>query len=142
MGAAFVTIRNAGALRGCIGTLSAVRPLAEAVAGAARSAATEDFRFSGDPITPGEISELSYEVSVLSPLRRVPPGELPRIGEGVWVRRFGRSGCLLPQVALEQGWTPEQLVREACLLKAGLPEDAWKDPATELWAFTVEKFEG
>lgn len=136
----FVTIRNAGRLRGCVGVVRGTRPLPEAVAGLARSAATADPRFRADPITPEELPALSYEVSVLSPLRRLAPGEPPRPGEGLWVRRGEKSGCFLPQVASEQGWGPEEFLRKTCSIKADLPADAWKDPGTEVWAFTAEKW--
>ncbi len=48
-------------------------------------------------------------------------------------------GVLLPQVAVEHRWSPEDFLRETCD-KADLPEDAWKSPATQLFGFTAELF--
>jgi AMMECR1 domain-containing protein len=53
-----------------------------------------------------------------------------------------QSGCFLPQVATEMGWDKIELLRRCCQGKAGLPPDAWKDPATEVSLFTAEAFSG
>jgi len=66
---AFVTLRVEGELRGCIGVIEAVRPLIEMVAGCAASAATADPRFP--PITLEELPRVRFEISVLSPPRRL-----------------------------------------------------------------------
>jgi AMMECR1 domain-containing protein len=55
------------------------------------------------------------------------------------VRRGYRSGLLLPQVAVEQGWSREELLEWTCR-KAGLPPDAWKDPRTEIFVFSADVF--
>ena len=49
-----------------------------------------------------------------------------------------RRGLLLPQVAIEWGWTPDQLLRQTCL-KAGLPADAWQHEA-RISRFDAEVF--
>lgn len=136
-GAAFVTLTRHGELRGCIGYVEAVRPLAEAVAHCAVSAATADPRFP--PVTPEELSQLQIEISVLSPLRPVQdPGEV-RVGEhGLFIRQGIRHGLLLPQVATEFGWDRETFLRQTCL-KAGLPADAWRRGA-EIQVFSVDHF--
>lgn len=64
-GASFVTLNEHGALRGCIGTLEAYRPLGRDVAEHAVDAAARDPRFP--PVTPDEYPSLDIEVSVLSP---------------------------------------------------------------------------
>jgi AmmeMemoRadiSam system protein A len=63
-GAAFVTLRRDGMLRGCIGTLTAVEPLVWCVADRARAAALSDPRFR--PIRRDDLPFLDIEVSVLS----------------------------------------------------------------------------
>jgi AMMECR1 domain-containing protein len=112
----FVTIKERGELRGCLGTLKATGPLAEQVARCAADAASEDPRFS--PVTVSELSDLSVEVSVLGPLERIDPSD----PDG------SRRGLLLPQVATEWGWTIEQFLEQTCL-KAGLRGDAWQHGA-------------
>lgn len=134
----FVTLHREGALRGCIGYVEAVKPLLEAVRDMAVSAATEDPRFP--PVRPGELAEIDLEVTVLSPLRRVSDPESVEVGRhGLVIRRGGRSGLLLPQVPVEQGWDRREFLEHTCL-KAGLPRDAWQDPVTELHVFTGQVF--
>lgn len=136
-GAAFVTITRDGELRGCIGYVDPIKPLAEAVAHCAASAATADPRFP--PVTPDELPHLRVEVSVLSPLRVIPdPTEVEVGAHGLYISQAGRHGLLLPQVATEFGWDRETFLRQACL-KAGLPGDAWKRGA-EIQVFTVDHF--
>jgi AmmeMemoRadiSam system protein B len=66
---AFVTLSEAGALRGCIGYTSAMKPLYMTVRDTAMMAALRDPRFR--PVSASELPQLEYEISVLSPLRRV-----------------------------------------------------------------------
>jgi len=134
-GAAFVTLTRAGALRGCIGYVHAIQPLAEAVGHAAASAATGDPRFPS--VTAAELTEIGIEISVLSPLHRVTDAVEVRVGiHGLHISQDDRRGLLLPQVATEYGWDREMFLRQTCI-KAGLPPDAWRHGA-ELQVFTVE----
>jgi AmmeMemoRadiSam system protein A len=136
-GAAFVTLTRAGALRGCIGYMQAVRPLAKAVAHCAAAAAMEDPRFS--PVTAQELPDLYVEISVLSPLRPVAdPGDIQVGLHGLYVSQGSAHGLLLPQVATDQGWDRETFLRQVCR-KAGLASDAWQRGAT-LQVFTAEHF--
>lgn len=125
-GASFVTLMRAGSLRGCIGSLDAVRPLGADVAENARGAAFRDPRFA--PLTAGEWPQCRVEVSLLSapkPLRfadeddllaQLVPGE-----DGVILEGGGRRGTFLPQVweALPE---PGRFMRELAR-KAGLAPD-------------------
>jgi AmmeMemoRadiSam system protein A len=136
---AFVTLRRRGdrELRGCVGYLEPRYPLAEAVARAAASAATADDRFA--PVTLDEVPRLALDVSALGPLEPLAAADL-RIGvHGLVVRWRGRSGLLLPQVALEHGWDEKAFLEHTCH-KAGLPADAWREPGVELLGFTAEVF--
>lgn len=135
-GAAFVTLRIAGELRGCIGHVQAVGPLWESVREMAGAAAARDSRFP--PLRPEELPGLSIEISVLSPLAPIRPEGI-RVGtHGLVARRDGRAGLLLPQVALEWGWDAAEFLRRT-FEKAGLP---YPDPDAELLAFTAERFAG
>jgi hypothetical protein len=135
---AFVTLKEHGKLRGCIGRMEAGGPLCTTVRDVAIAAAVEDRRFS--PVTKEELPRLSIEVSVLSPLRRVSgPAEVNIRKHGVVVESNGRSGVFLPQVARDTGWTRDVLLSELCEQKAGLPRDAWKHGAI-LYVFTVQEF--
>jgi len=133
--AVFVTLKKHGKLRGCIGGITPVEPLYEAVCDAARAAALKDGRFP--PVTAKELPELEYEVSVLSPMRRVlDPGEIKIGRDGVLIKRGRAEGLLLPQVPIEQGWDRETFLSYACR-KAGLEDRAWRDERTEIFRFTA-----
>jgi AmmeMemoRadiSam system protein A len=135
----FVTIKRRGELRGCLGTLRCVLGLDAEVARCAADAASEDPRFA--PVAADELPELTLEVSVLGPLESVDPfdHEAIRIGRhGLVVEHGTRRGLLLPQVAIEWGWTVEQFVRQTCV-KAGLGPDAWQEGA-RVYRFDAEVF--
>jgi AmmeMemoRadiSam system protein A len=137
----FVTLKNQGRLRGCIGQFISDRPLIELVARMAKASATGDPRFFTDPITPDELEQLDIEISVLSPLRRTSEPLSLRLGvDGIYIKKGSASGCFLPQVATETGWSKEEFLSYCCAHKAGLPADAWKDPDTEVYLFTAEVF--
>src|ERR1700722_19350823 len=63
-GSAFVTVRRAGRLRGCLGRTDRTLPLGEVVAQCAISAVLRDPRFP--PVTADEVAALEIEISVLS----------------------------------------------------------------------------
>jgi len=125
-GASFVTLMRAGRLRGCIGSLDAVRPLGTDVAENARGAAFRDPRFA--PLTADEWPQCRVEVSLLStpkPLRfadeddllaQLVPGE-----DGVILEGGGRRGTFLPQV-WESLPEPRRFMSELAR-KAGLAPD-------------------
>jgi AmmeMemoRadiSam system protein A len=137
-GGAFVTLRRRGGrLRGCIGQLPSKEPLVAVVAHCAKAATLEDPRFS--PLTPQELSEIEIEISVLSPLESIAPGQIEPGRHGLVVTRGSSRGVLLPQVAAQFHWSAERFLEETCE-KAGLERDAWKDAATHIEAFTAEIF--
>ena len=139
---AFVTLRRGKQLRGCMGTFKAEATLGETVDRVARLAC-RDPRFTGRPVTIDELPEITIEVSVLGPLEQTDDPASLRIGShGVLVRRGEVSGCFLPHVAVECGWTAEEFLSTCCSMKAGLPEDAWRHPTTDVFLFTAEVFGG
>ena len=137
----FVTLKNHDRLRGCIGQFTSDSPLVELVAEMAKASATGDPRFFADPITAGELDKLDVEISVLSPLQRTDDPLSLRLGiDGIYIKRDRMSGCFLPQVATETGWSEEEFLSYCCAHKAGLTADAWKDPETEVYLFTADVF--
>ena len=137
----FVTITNAGRLRGCIGTFQPRAPLGEMIVEMGQAAAA-DPRFTADPITPDELGQLTIQVSVLSPLTPTDePAGLTVGTHGIYIVAGHRSGCFLPEVATDQGWSAEEFLTHCCTSKAMLPPNAWKDPATTVYLFTSEKFD-
>ena len=138
----FVTLKNRGRLRGCIGQFISDRPLIELVAEMAEASASSDPRFFDQSASPsGDLGNLDIEISVLSPLERTDDPLSLRLGvDGIYIKRGYASGCFLPQVATETGWSKEEFLSYCCSHKAGLPPDAWKDPKTEVYLFTAEVF--
>lgn len=141
-GASFVTLNIDGRLRGCIGSLEAVRPLVEDVAHNAFAAAFRDPRFP--PVTAAEAPHLDIHVSVLSPaepmefeseedlLRQIRPGV-----DGLILEDHGRRGTFLPSV-WESLPDPRDFLQQL-KLKAGLPPDHWSD-TLRVWRYTTESF--
>lgn len=95
---AFVSIHKQGRLRGCIGTISPVRPcLAEEIIHNAVSAASEDPRFA--PVRQDELKWLEIHVDVLEePEDIASPEQLDVKRYGVIVTRGRRRGLLLPDL--------------------------------------------
>ncbi|OPY92519.1 MAG: hypothetical protein A4E73_01050 [Syntrophaceae bacterium PtaU1.Bin231] len=135
---AFVTLKKAGMLRGCIGYIQAVKPLHETVEEMAEAAAFRDPRFS--PVRKNELQQMSVEISVLTPLREIHDVSEIEVGRhGIYIIRGGSSGLLLPQVAVEYGWDRETFLSETCH-KAGLPTNAWRERQTRILIFSAEIF--
>jgi AmmeMemoRadiSam system protein A len=135
----FVTLRIGEDLRGCIGYIEPLFPLALATQEVAVKAAMEDTRFM--PLTQPELDKITIEISVLSPLEELIDTETIEIGKhGLVIDAGYRRGLLLPQVATEYDWDRRQFLKQISL-KAGLPPDAWKRKEVKLFTFTVEKFD-
>ena len=134
---AFVTLYRVGKLRGCMGQVEDLGPLADAVARAAINAALHDPRFP--PVTAEEITNLEIELSVVSPLEPIAPESIVAGRHGLMVARGKCKAVLLPRVAVERGWSGKKSLEAACE-KAGLPQDAWRDSATQIFGFTVDVF--
>ncbi|MFH1104296.1 MAG: AmmeMemoRadiSam system protein A [Actinomycetota bacterium] len=137
---AFVTLRENGELRGCIGRFTPTDiPLYQVVIGMAAAAATEDMRFT--PVTREELGRIKYEVSVLSQLKPINDWQKSRLGnDGVRLVKYGRGGVFLPQVATETGWDMDEFLGQLCSQKAGLPRECYKEPETKLFTFTAQVF--
>ncbi len=136
--AVFVTLHKNGRLRGCIGQLVARQSLIDAVRDAATSAATQDPRFQ--PVNLDELDNIEIQISVLSPPKEIDdPSEIEVGKHGVIVSQGLHRGVFLPQVAPEQGWDRETMLRHLCADKAHLPSDAWRHGAT-LQVFTAQVF--
>jgi len=137
--AVFVTLRVNGELRGCVGTDQENRPIYRAVQEMAVAAASRDSRF--EPITEDELDDLTIEISVLGARTQIQSTDEITIGtHGLTIEHGDKAGLLLPQVAVEGGWSAEAFVQNLCK-KAGLPGDAWRDSASCLSQFTAQVFD-
>jgi AmmeMemoRadiSam system protein A len=134
---AFVTLKEFGDLRGCIGRMDEGMTLCDVVPEMALEAAFGDPRFP--PLKKSELAACTIEISVLTPMRHVSgPADIVVGRDGVVMRKGGASAVFLPQVAVEQHWNRETLLSELSR-KAGLPRDAWKSGA-EFYTFQAEVF--
>lgn len=139
-GAAFVTLRINGSLRGCIGHTIAQIPLWRCVRDMAIASAANDTRFS--PVQPDELPRIKIEISVLTPPERVTNLDEIKMGrDGVIVRNGYNSGVFLPQVATETGWDKVTFLSHLCNDKASLPPNCYEDPQTEVFRFEAIVFE-
>ena len=137
---AFVTLhtRSNGNLRGCIGRMSASSPLQKTVRSMALEAAFGDPRFP--PLQVGELERVCIEISALSPMERCADPRSVKVGvHGLYLFHRGRSGVLLPQVPVEQGWNQAEYLDYICV-KAGLPSGSFQAPGAELYTFTAVVF--
>lgn len=136
---AFVTLNErTGELRGCIGSIEPVAPLAQAVSSSAVNAAFRDPRFY--PVTKDELPNLHLEISVMSPIVPVTDINEIEVGrDGLIISKGARAGLLLPQVATEYGWDRETFLRQTCV-KAGLPPESWQSPDCRIQKFSAEVF--
>ena len=135
---AFTTLKEAGELRGCIGYTSAAKPLYIAVRDTATLAALRDPRFP--PVSASELSRLQYEISVLSPLRRVTDVQQIKVGQhGLLMKNGDSEGLLLPQVPVEQEWDRNTFLEQTCA-KAGMRSGCWLDEDTDIFSFTAVVF--
>lgn len=133
----FVSLHKTGShkLRGCIGRIDAAGPLGRALRSSAHGV-LHDPRFVDDPVTLAELPELEVEVSVLSPLTiAATPLDFDPLRHGIVLTFGNRTGCFLPQVARETGWTREQLLDRLCTEKLGLPALIWRNPHVQLQTF-------
>ncbi len=135
-GACFVTLKEEGDLRGCIGSLRAEQPLYQDVIRNARSAAFRDPRFPA--LRLDELPRITIGISILTPSRPIADmSEIVPGRHGVELQAGLHRSVFLPQVASEQGWGVEELLGNLAR-KAGLPRDAWRD--AELKVFEAESF--
>lgn len=141
--AAFVTLRNAGRLRGCMGSFQPSQALAEEVRDRAIMAATGDRRFR--PIQGYELGSLEISISVLDkplPVRK-PMGEglLAEFREerpGLILDFERRRSTFLPKV-WDQIPEPTEFLRRLCQ-KQGSPQACFRDARARLKAYRTQDF--
>jgi AmmeMemoRadiSam system protein B/AmmeMemoRadiSam system protein A len=125
---AFVTLKEEGQLRGCIGNLLPDDELGVTVGKMAWQAAMKDPRFR--PVEPEELNDLEIEISVLTPMKVVAGPDKIFIGrDGVLLYKDGRSAVFLPQVAPENNWDRTEMLDHLCV-KARLQAGCWEQNAT------------
>lgn len=135
---AFVTLKIDGSLRGCIGRFISSDPLYEVVNASAISSAFEDPRFS--PLTKEEFKKTEIEITVLGPLIKINNINEIILGKhGIYIKKENRTGTMLPQVAIENGWSVEEFLGYTSRDKAGIGWDGWKDAEIFIYEGVVIK---
>lgn len=141
-GAAFVTLKAKGQLRGCIGSLVARQPLLQDVTQHALDAALRDGRFV--PVRREELAGIRLSISVLDaprPLALAGTALLERLAAtrpGIVLEHEGRSSTFLPAV-WEQIPDPAQFLAALCE-KQGSPPTCWTRPSTRFQAYGAQEF--
>jgi len=137
-GAAFVTLEENGMLRGCIGHTTATEPLYKTVSICAVQAGVSDPRFP--PVRADEIGRLHIEISVLTPMEKIGSFDEIKVGrDGLMIFKGNQRGLLLPQVAVEYGWSATEFLEQTCV-KAGLDRQAYKSPDAVVYRFQAVIF--
>ncbi len=141
--ATFVTLKIAGQLRGCIGSLVPSEPLVDSVGTNVVNAAFHDHRFSA--LTREELETVTLEISILTPTQllsfddkedlfdRIRPGI-----DGVVLRCGEKGATFLPQV-WKQLPDPKTFFSRLCD-KAGLADDCWQHDGLIVEVYQVQSF--
>ncbi|MEI8350315.1 MAG: AmmeMemoRadiSam system protein A [Candidatus Omnitrophota bacterium] len=135
---AFVTLKEKGDLRGCIGRIVADMSLYEVVATVSVDAAINDPRFAA--VTYDDLENIEIEISVLTPFEKIKSFDEIEVGtHGLLIRKGFYSGLLLPQVPGEYGWDKKTFLEHLCR-KAGLPISAYMQKDTAIYKFSAIVF--
>jgi AmmeMemoRadiSam system protein A len=134
----FVSIKQNGQLRGCIGNFQSELPLFKEVAQMAQASASKDPRFY--PLKEDDLDNFTLEISVLSPLRKIETIDEIEVGKhGIYIEKSFYRGVLLPQVATEHHWDRQTFLKQTCI-KAGLPTNAWEADDADIYVFSAQVF--
>jgi AmmeMemoRadiSam system protein B/AmmeMemoRadiSam system protein A len=133
----FISLYNNGKLRGCIGRFVEGQPLWRLVKEMTYASATTDPRFS--PVTADEVDQITIEISVLTPFQKILSINEIELGRhGIYIKKDGRSGTFLPQVASKTGWSVIELLEHCAHDKAGLARDEWQ--SAEIYTYEAVVF--
>ena len=135
----FVTLREHGQLRGCIGHHESDVPLYQLVPQMAVAAACRDRRFY--PLGKNELDQVKIKLSVyLTNVYRIQHLDEFEMGVHGIILMKGRKGATyLPEVPLEAGWISKEEEMGHLCAKAGLPPEAWREGA-ELYVYRTQVF--
>ena len=140
--ATFVTLHKHGQLRGCIGILEPLRPLAEDIAHNAFAAAFSDHRFP--PVSADEIDHLDIHISILATPEEISfsseddlVSQLRPGVDGLIMQEGKQRGTFLPYVW--ESVTDRHDFLNHLKQKSGLPANYWSD-TIKVQRYTVEEF--
>jgi AmmeMemoRadiSam system protein A len=139
----FVTLHKNGALRGCIGTIEAIKPLVNSVEENALNAAFRDPRFAS--LEEEELKYINIEISVLTVPQELSfkdkddlKRKIKKGVHGIILSSGWHKATFLPQV-WEQLPDVENFLEHLCI-KAGMKKDCWKNRTTRVQTYETEFF--
>jgi AmmeMemoRadiSam system protein A len=139
----FVTLHKNGALRGCIGTIEAIKPLVNSVEENALNAAFRDPRFAS--LEEEELKYINIEISVLTVPQELSfkdkddlKRKIKKGVHGIILSSGWHKATFLPQV-WEQLPDVENFLEHLCI-KAGIKKDCWKNRTTRVQTYETEFF--
>ena len=134
----FVTIKENGMLRGCIGYIDPPWELRETIVKASIASATEDPRFT--PVKERELDNITVEVTILDHPEQIRVAGKQDFGKieigkhGLIIEYGSNKGVLLPQVAVEESLDPQDFLDATCE-KAGLQPKCWQKDGCKVYRF-------
>ncbi len=132
----FITLKQSGQLRGCIGCITSKDPLYRTIPKYAINAAVHDPRFPA--LTQDEFDQTDVYLSVLTEPRPVDSYRDIIIGTHGMTYEYNHARSVyLPEVATEQGWDLETTLRSLAQ-KSGQPAESFID--AEYTVFESIKF--
>ncbi|MGD1822186.1 MAG: AmmeMemoRadiSam system protein A [Pleomorphochaeta sp.] len=135
---AFVTLKEKGSLRGCIGYIFGIKPLYQEIIDLTLDAAFNDYRFP--PLVKEEFEFIDIEISVLSEPQLINDlSEFKLSRDGIIIAMDNKKAVFLPQVADETGWSKDELLKALCR-KARLDKNAYKSKDADFLTFQAEVF--
>lgn len=141
--AVFVTLEKLGNLRGCIGHIKPYHSLYFEVIENAVNSAFFDPRFR--PIEKSELNQISIEISVLTPLKKINfnshfelLNQIVYKKHGILIRKADKSATYLPQV-WEKVKDKKEFLSSLCL-KGGFSAFCWQEKDIEVYIYEVEIF--
>ena len=103
------------------------------------ASATQDYRFSA--VTSNDLKSIDIEISVLTPMQKISDVNKIRLGiDGVYIKKGGRAGTFLPQVATDTGWNLDDFLGHCARDKAGIGWEGWKDKDAEIFVYQAFVF--
>ncbi|HET6382369.1 MAG TPA: AMMECR1 domain-containing protein [Armatimonadota bacterium] len=131
----YVTLTTLGRLRGSVGALEETQPLYRAVMEDTALAAERDAEI---PIGAHELHHVRIRIDVVTGLGLLPSPDEIEIGSTGLAIRSDPAIVILPKIAANSGWRPEQFIEAICS-EAGLPANAWRLGAP-VYRFAVDSF--
>lgn len=133
----FITLKRGEVMRGCRGTTKPVTSLASGVIDMTASSA-RDPRFQ--PVQQSELGDIKIEISILGSLKKIDSINEIEVGKhGIYLCVDEACAVYLPQIATENNWDREELLRQVSR-KAGLPPESWKHHDAQIFIFTAQVF--